>query len=192
MSAKHVEFDFSEFRAFFDRLRQAASGDFKKYLALFIEGLGFEFLRIVEDEIIRREVMDTRLLLNSFHKGGDGNVWELSDGDLTLEVGTNVPYAKWVNDGHWTVDKDGKNALRDKDGNIKLFDGKMARFVPGHWFGDRFIYDRKAKTGMVLKQQWVEGAHYWESAVQIIEKIFPALLDAKMQQWIDSYFSDFV
>lgn len=192
MAGKTIDFDFSEFKAFFARLRQAAGGDFKKELALMLEGLGFEFLRIVEDEIIRRKVVDTRLLLTSFHKGGEDNVWELDENGLTLEVGTNVKYAAYVNDGHWTVDKDGANALKDKDGNIKLFDGKMARFIPGNWSGDRFIYDPGAKGGMVLKQQWVEGAHYWESAIRILEKMFPDLMESKLQEWIDKYFSEFM
>jgi len=175
MSGRPIDLDFSEFRAFFERLRQAAGGDFKKELALFLEGLGFEFLRIVEDEIVRREVMDTRLLLTSFHKGQADNVWELDENGLTLEVGSNVKYAAYVNDGHWTNKK-----------------GQDSRFVPGRWEGDRFIYEPGAKTGMVLKQKWVEGSHYWESAIRIFERMFPDLLDAKMQDWIDRYFSDFM
>jgi len=175
MAEKVINFDFSEFQTFFVRLRQAAGGDVKKELALFLEGMGFEFLRIVEDEIIRRQVMDTRLLLNSFHKGGDNNVWEFDENGLMLEVGSNVKYAAYVNDGHWTNKK-----------------GEESRFIPGRWEGDRFIYEPGAKTGMVLKQKWVEGAHYWESAMRIFENMFPDLLDAKMQDWINEYFSDFM
>ena len=89
-----VNVDVSEFRAFFQKMGKAASGDFKREMELFLEGLGNEFLRILQDEIVRRKVMDTRQLLASFEKGEQGNVWELSDGDLTLEVGTNVDYAK--------------------------------------------------------------------------------------------------
>ena len=134
MAAK-ANFDLGEFSAFIKRLNNAASGDFKNELTLFMQGLGSEFLRIVEDEIIRRKVMDTRLLLASFHEGGEDNVWEVSDQGLTLEVGTNVKYAGYVNDGHWTNPK-----------------GVDSRFVPGRWEGDRFIYDPSADTGMVLKQ----------------------------------------
>lgn len=173
--ANTVDFDFREFKAFFNRLRQAAQGDFKRDLELFVEGIGLEFLRIVEDEIIRREVMDTRLLLASFEKGGEGNAWEMTDNGLTLEVGTNVSYAAYVNDGHWTNPR-----------------GVEMRFVPGRWSGDRFIYEPGADTGMVLKQKWVEGAHFWESALRILEALYPALLDAKLQEWLDSYFKDFV
>ena len=96
----YVNFDLSEYRNFFALLKQAASGDFKRELSLFLEGLGNEFLRILEDEIIRREVVDTRLLLNSFHKGSEDGVWEINEGGLTLEVGTNISYAAYVNDGH--------------------------------------------------------------------------------------------
>ena len=115
---------------------------------------------------------DTRQLLASFEKGEQGNVWELSDGDLTLEVGTNVDYASYVNDGHWTNPK-----------------GVQYRFVPGYWLDDgRFIYDPSAEGGMVLKQHWVEGKHYWESALRILDKMMPDLLDAKLQTWLDEYF----
>lgn len=169
--ARVVEVDLTEFKAFVSRLKNAASGDFKKELTLFMNGLGTEFLRVVEDEIIRRKVMDTRLLLASFHEGGEGNVWAIGDDGLTLEVGTNVTYAKYVNDGHWTNPK-----------------GVDKRFVPGRWEGDKFIYDPSAKTGMVLKQKWVEGSHYFDSAVRIFEKMFPNILEVKLQEWLDKYF----
>ena len=87
-------------------------------------------------------------------------------------MGTNVEYASYVNDGHWTNPK-----------GVKL------RFVPGYWLDDgRFIYDPTAEGGMVLKQKWVEGKHYWESALRILDKMLPDLLDARLQSWIDEYF----
>lgn len=156
---------------FFEKCAAAGNGDFKKALAEFLEGIGVEFLRIVEDEIIRRKVVDTRLLLSSFHKGDSNNVWEVSDGGLTLEVGTNTEYAGYVNDGHWTCKK-----------------GEAMRFVPGYWNGGRFQYDPSAKTGMMLKQKWVEGKHFWESGIRILEKIMPEILEAELQRWFDSYF----
>lgn len=166
-----LETDMSEFREFFGRMERAAKGDFRKEMELFLEGIGNEFLRILQDEIIRREVLDSRQLLASFEKGSEGNVWEITDDGLTLEVGTNVSYASYVNDGHWTNTK-----------------GVERRFVPGYWQGDRFIYDPAADGGIVLKQHWVEGKHYWESALRILDSVFPHLVEAKMQQWIDSYF----
>lgn len=167
----HVSIDLDEYREFFAQVRSAAKGDFKEELGTFLEGLGNEFLRILEDEIIRRKVIDTRLLLNSFHKGSEDGVWSLDVDGLTLEVGTSVDYAGYVNDGHWTNPK-----------------GQSGRWVPGEWEGDRFIYDPEAKTGMYLKQKWVQGAHYWESALRILDTIYPEMLEKKMQEWLDSYF----
>ena len=171
MSASNVYFDMSEFRRFFSSLEEAAKGGFRKELELFLEGVGNEFLRVLQDEIVRRKVVDTRQLLASFERNSDGNVWNIEDGDLTLEVGTNVNYASYVNDGHWTNPK-----------------GVARRFVPGYWEGDRFIYDPSAKGGMVLKQKWVPGSPYWESALRIMEKIYPELLEKRLQEWIDKYF----
>ena len=171
MSGRYVDIDMSEFKEFFGSLERAARGDFRKEFELFLEGLGNEFLRILQDEIVRRKVLDSRQLLASFEKGGDGNVWNIEEGGLVLEVGTSVEYAGYVNDGHWTNPK-----------------GVERRFVPGYWEGDRFIYDPAAKGGMMLKQHWVEGKHYWESALRILDRIYPELLEAKLQEWLDSYF----
>ncbi|WP_195614507.1 HK97 gp10 family phage protein [Intestinimonas butyriciproducens] len=174
MKGKFIELDLSDYHRFFDRLGKAAKGDFKKEINAFLEGLGMEFLRVLQDEIERRKVMDARLLLASFQKGGDDNVWVLNDGDLSLEVGTNVKYAKWVNDGHFQ---------------------EPGRFIPGYWKGSgpeaRFIYSPGSDTGMVLKASRVKGKKYWEGGLRIIEKIYPEALDAKLQQWLDRYFSDF-
>lgn len=166
-----VEFDMGEFRDFFQTLERSARGGLRREMELFLEGTGYEFLRILQDEIVRRRVMDSRQLLASFEKGGDGNVWKIQEGGLVLEVGTSVGYAGYVNDGHWTNPR-----------------GVERRFVPGYWQGDRFIYDPAAEGGMMLKQHWVEGSHYWESALRILDRIYPELLEAKLQEWTGRYF----
>lgn len=180
--SKNIEVDVSDARDFFQKMQNAGrSGELKKDMALWLRAVGTEFLRVIQDEIIRREVVDTRLLLASFHEGGDGNHWSLSEGNLTLEVGSTVNYAAWVNDGHWTIDyKSG--------GNYIISGGVLARFVPGYWQGDRFVYDPSADGGMVLKQQWVDGKPYFDSAVRIIEKMLPGLLEAKLEKWLNEYF----
>ncbi|MEG1895831.1 MAG: HK97 gp10 family phage protein [Oscillospiraceae bacterium] len=174
-----AKIDMGEFKAFFQRIKQAAKGGFKKDLELFLEGLGVEFLEILENEIIRKDVQDSRLLLNSFHKGIENNVWELSEGGLTLEVGTNLEYAGYVNDGHWTNPK-----------------GVERRFVPGDVITDssgkviKFTYNHNSDTGIILKQKWVEGKHYWESALYILETYYPQMLEKKLADWIDEYFAN--
>lgn len=162
-----IEVDTSELSTFFDKCLKAGNGDLKVQLNVFLEGLGYEFLKVLQDEIISKGVVDTRLLLSSFQKGDKDNVWNLSEENIELEVGTNVQYAKYVNDGHW----------------------QNRRFVPGKWSGDRFIYDPGAKTGMMLTAKRVEGKHYWESGIKIIEAMLPKVLDAKIQQWLEQYFS---
>jgi len=42
---------------------------------------------------------------------------------------------------------------------------RVGRFIPGSWNGDKFNYDPSSKTGMVLKQSWVEGQHFIEKAI---------------------------
>jgi hypothetical protein len=39
-----------------------------------------------------------------------------------------------------------------------------------------------------LKQKWVEGAHYWEAAIRIFERIFKTSVEKKMAEWRDKYF----
>ena len=169
---QYVEVDVSELKEFTQKLHKAGTGEFKEALAEFLDGVGQEMLRVIEDEIIRLEAVDTRLLLNSFHKGGDDNVYELSEGDTTLEIGTNVKYAQFVNDGHWQNSQ-----------------GVESRFVPGYWTADgKFRYTPGAKTGMVLKQKFIPGKHYMEHSVKIMEKLFPKMIEAKVTEWINNCF----
>ena len=167
-----VNFDMSELKQFFQQMENAARGNFKEDFTVWLEAIGFDFLRVVQDEIKNRKVIDSRLLLDSFTKDDSGNVWKMLDDGLTLEVGTNVNYANYVEKGHWTNPQ-----------------GTAQRFVPGYWEGDRFIYDKNAESGMVLKQKWVEGKHYFESALRIYEIIFKESAERKLQQWINDYFT---
>lgn len=163
-------FDISALKLFAGKLQKLKNADIKKDAALWLEATGLELLRIVEDEIIRRQVVDSRLLLHSFTKGDANNVWTVTDGGLTLEVGTHAHYARYVNDGHWTNPK-----------------GVSQRFVPGVWHGDHFEYIPGCKTGMVLKQHWIDAQPYWDSALFIFEKMFPELIGAKFEQWLSQY-----
>lgn len=175
MAKQYVSIETTDLRRFIDKLSTAGKGQFQKELLIFLEGIADEFLRIVEDEIIRTQTVDTRLLLNSFHKGGTDNVYVLNQGEMTIEVGTNVTYASYANDGHWTNPK-----------------GVETRWVPGYWNGEHFIYQPSAKTGMLLKQKWVEGSHYFDSAIRCMEQMIPDVLEAKIQQWADEYFREFM
>ena len=172
--ADGIIIDFGEMNELVNRL-SSASKDFKGALLEFVEALGMELLKYVQDEIVSREVVNTRLLLNSFTKGSSDGIWELNEGGFTLEVGTNVEYAKYVNDGHWKNPK-----------------GVQQRWVPGVWDGDKFTYDPNAKTGMLLKQGWVPGKHYWDVAIEAMSRVAPKFVEKKLDEWMVNYFKDFI
>lgn len=176
MAGRYVSIDATELRRFVERLNQAGRGkEFKKELSRFLDAIAVEFLSYVQDFIIQAGSVDTRLLLNSFQKSGEGSVFIAQEGGLQIEVGTNVEYASFVNDGHWLNPR-----------------GVDMRWVPGEWQGERFIYQPGAKTGMLLKQKWIEGSHYFDDAIRLMERMAPQFMERKMQQWLEQYFSDFV
>lgn len=176
MAGRYVSIDATELRRFVERLNQAGRGkEFEKELSQFLDAIAVEFLSYVQDFIIQAGSVDTRLLLNSFQKSGEGSVFIAQEGSLQIEVGTNVEYASFVNDGHWLNPR-----------------GVDMRWVPGEWQGERFIYQPGAKTGMLLKQKWIEGSHYFDDAIRLMERMAPQFMERKMQQWLEQYFSDFV
>lgn len=178
-----IEMDMSEFRAFFQRMERAAQSDFRKDFQTFLEGLGVKFLEIVQNEFTERHKnKGWGQLVHSFKRDDVNNTWRYEDDGLTLEVGSSLKYANYVNDGHYTIDPS------KPDTYFFLPNGEMARFVPGCWKGEKFDPDPTAKGGMVLKYQWVEGLHFWEAALHTMERICPAELEAKLQQWLDRYF----
>lgn len=171
-----MSIDATELRRFVERLNQAGRGkEFEKELSRLLDAIAVEFLSYVQDFIIQAGSVDTRLLLNSFQKSGEGSVFIAQEGGLQIEVGTNVEYASFVNDGHWLNPR-----------------GVDMRWVPGEWQGERFIYQPGAKTGMLLKQKWIEGSHYFDDAIRLMERMAPQFMERKMQQWLEQYFSDFV
>jgi bacteriophage HK97-gp10 putative tail-component len=160
--------DTSELKELTKTFEKLAGEETKKQFKVWVESMGFEFLDIIKKEIISLEVVDTRLLLTSFKRGDKNNIWTISEGGLTIDVGTNVKYAAFVNDGHFTTPE-----------------GVVSRWVPGYWEGNKFKYDKNAKTGMLLKRKWIEGTHYWESALKIFEKVFNKSLEKNLSQWLD-------
>jgi hypothetical protein len=176
VAGRYVSIDTTELRRFIERLNQAGRGkEFEKELSRFLDAIAVEFLSYVQDFIIQAGSVDTRLLLNSFQKSGEGNVFIAQEGGLQIEVGTNVEYASFVNDGHWLNPR-----------------GVDMRWVPGEWQGERFIYQPGAKTGMLLKQKWIEGSHYFDDAIRLMERMAPQFMERKIEQWLGQFFSDFL
>ncbi len=182
---KYVTIDISEFEEFFSKLGSAGK-DFKNDLALFLEATGEQFLTILQDEIIRKGHVDTRLLLQSFTKGDDENIFVLHKENLTLEIGTNLEYAYYVNNGHNTVTANSPGAFYI--GKSK----KVARWVPGNWNGKDFEYDPSSNDGMILTQKFVPGTKFWESGIKILEEMLPEYMEAFMEDWIETKLGEFL
>lgn len=176
----YVQYDFSEYRLFFEKMR-AARSDFKKELENVLDAIGVEFLNEVREQIISRRVIRTSYLLHTFEKGNENNVWEADFGALKLEVGTSLEYGLWVNNGHRTFDP-------EKTKHFELKNGEKARFVPGYWNGNEFIYDPQAKGGMVIKFHWVEGKHYFDAAIHVFAPQFDKIVEKKLEEWLTRYF----
>ena len=166
-----IEVDTGDMHEFFNKCTKAGD-DLKKEFELFLEGIGFDFLRVIQDFLTDGKHNVTSLLVSSFNKGDDNNVWEYDKGNIILEVGTNVEYAKFANDGHW----------QDR------------RFVPGDVVTDsngkviEFEYNKNANTGIMLAAKKVEGIKYWEYGLDYIEKHLPKFLEEKMEQLLLKYF----
>ena len=151
---------------FAQKLERAAT-DLKPFAAQVLQDEGEDFLNIVQDAIMSAGNVDTRLLLSSFSKGSGNGIWNLDMGALTLQIGTNVEYAKWVNDGH-----------RQKPG----------RFIPGVFNGNGvFRYVPGASTGMVLKASHVEGSHFFDKAVEAFTGYWGATIQSAFDAWFAQY-----
>lgn len=147
---------------------EAALADLKPYAGKVLEEAGEEFLDIVQSAIQNAGNVDKGKLLASFERGGSGNIWELNTSGLTLTIGTNVEYAKWVNDGH-----------KQQPG----------RFIPGYWEGNHFKYSPGAKTGMTLKASFVAGSHFFDESVQTLQRMLPGMTVRAFEQFFQRYFS---
>ncbi|MEK4503915.1 HK97 gp10 family phage protein [Bacillus sp. FSL R12-0069] len=152
------------FKEFSKKLNNMANG-LDRNVALWLEASGFQFLEEVQNQIISLGVVDTRMLLNSFTQGDEGNVWRSSDGGLTLDIGTSVSYARAQNDG-WQ---------------------QVRRWVPGKWRGNHFEYDpMERESGMMLTAKFIEGRPYWDNAVAIYENMFQKSFDRQFKKWVQS------
>lgn len=147
-------------------LDSLARGEILQAIAKAMEQLGEALLR----EAQKRTPIDTGLLWHSLQRGHPQNLWQLDlrRGVVRLTLGTDVDYALFIEQGHWTNPQ-----------------GVPIRWVPGYWLGDRFIYDPTSDTGMALKQQWVPGAHMFEIAFEEIERLAPDFLDRVLEEVFD-------
>ena len=91
------------------------------------------------------ELIKSRAKMNTpVDTGRLRNTWERTQpANCSIEVYNNAEYAAHVEYGH-----------RQKK-----------RWVPGYWKGGHFIYDPGAKTGMMLKERFIDGARMLHEAM---------------------------
>jgi len=41
---------------------------------------------------------------------------------------------------------------------------------------------------MILKYHPVKGIHFWEPAIEAMEKLYPVEMKKKLQEWLDTFF----
>lgn len=159
--------DFSEGIEFFENFSKNAY-NFKNELNVWLKAWCNKFLDDVHQQIINRNIIDTGALGESFIKGEKDNIWIESDAGLTIEVGSENPYAAAVNNGHKTCP-----------------DGVSERWVPGKWSGNKFIYDPSAKTGMLVKQQWIDAQPFFTAVERYASKEFTEAMSVKYDEWLE-------
>lgn len=155
--------NFAEFQARMERLNK----DVPKIMTDIVYQLGEELLNHVIEEINRQDLIDTGSMWQSFTQGGEGNVWEF-DADrntLTLEVGSNLTHAEYVNDGY-TIDK--------------------RYFVPGYWNSvGKFIYDPDAKGGFMVRPRSFIGRKYFDIALKDFQGGMKKLIETLLQNQLE-------
>lgn len=151
-----------DFRQFEDRMRQF-NRELPDIMQRIYYQLGEELLNHVIDELDSQDLIDTGTLWNSFTQGDQNNVWQF-DGDrntLSLEVGSNLTYAEYLNEGY-TINK--------------------SYFVPGYWNGvGKFIFDPSAKGGFMVKPRSFIGRKYFDIALKDFQGGMKALLERMLQ-----------
>ena len=157
----------NEMMEFFDVLGQE-SDNLDNEMVTWLRAWCEIFLNKVVEEIKKRGIIDTGILRDSFIRGDTLNIWVEKDSGLTIEIGSAVDYAAAVNDGHKTCPP-----------------GVAERWVPGYWKGERFVYDRFSKTGMLIKQQWIDARPFFTAVERYASEDFVEYMSNKLNERLE-------
>ena len=132
-----LEWDISELTEFATKL--VDSNRFEVEMKRAAKEVAHELLRRIKHYT---PIGDTWQLIN----GWDDNDFAVVnvEGGFEVCLVNRTEYATWVNDGH-----------RQRPG----------RFIPGHFIGGRFYYDRTAEGGIVLKAPFVKERLFVEKGI---------------------------
>lgn len=155
-----IDWDIKELTEFANQLDDYAR--FEVEIERATKEIAHELLRRIKSHT---PIGDTWALINGWDKN-DFAVTKVGNGFEVYLVNSTM-YATWVNDGH-----------RQKPG----------RFIPGHFIGGRFYYDRTANGGMVLKAPFVKGRFFVEKGILDLENttVIESIIYKHLQKWWDS------
>lgn len=118
---------------------------------------------------IATNAIDTGNLWNSLSRGINGNIWvyNSSTGNFSLCVGSNVSYAKFINDGYTM---------------------RTAHWVPGIIDGTgKFIYHSGAKTGIWVKPRVYKGIKFFDVGFEEMKKEAPKIVRYELEQFATQF-----
>lgn len=147
--------DFRELKEFQQRLEKLAHGDFDRFF--------HEAAKDIAGRLLAKVKKRTPVIYGNLRSAWAVLPVEKRGNEYIVTVINGLQYASYVEYGH-----------RQQPG----------RFIPGHWEGERFMYDPNAEGGMVLKDSWVEGRFMLRISAQEIERQAPALLERKLNQFL--------
>lgn len=113
--------------------------------------------------------VDTGALWNSLSRGVKGNVWTFSGstGAFSLCVGSNVGYAKLINDGYTM---------------------RTPHWVPGTIDGTgKFIYQPGVKTGIWVRPRVYRGIKFFDIGFEEMKKEAPEVVRYELERFAERF-----
>lgn len=117
---------------------------------------------------VSTNAIDTGRLWNSLSRGSSGNIWTFSGktGNFTLCAGSSVEYSRYVNDGYNT----------------------SRHWVPGTIDGQgKFIYQRGAKTGLMVRARTYKGVKYFDIGFDEMKKEAPEVVKYELERFAEGF-----
>ena len=151
--------DFKQLKALQERIDQLSKVDFDRFYT--------EAAKDIASRLLAKVKKRTPVIYGSLRDAWAVLPIEHHGDQYTITVINGLQYASYVEYGH-----------RQQPG----------RFIPGHWEGERFIYNPDEEGGMVLKNALVEGRFMLTISVQELERMAPALLEKRLLKFLKGCF----
>lgn len=174
-----------DFKQFQEAINKLGSHRFEAILQNVINDLGAEFLKVVETEFRSLHMINSEKTIESFHKDNKKNVWKFKFNKgrqtFSLEVGSKYHVAFFIDKG---------------------YEIKKPHFVPGHFEGTKFIYDKRGRRrrrrkdgtkptgkkqlqGIIFKPRTFAGKHYMDAAVEGFGVDMKKVIENALQKELD-------